>query len=726
MRESVRILWWPLNRAGCLAAATIAGIGCGGEGLEPPTTGTLEIAVITTGTEPDADGYSVSIDGGGELPLGVNGTLEQDDLSPGDHAVLLGGVAGNCTLAGDNPRTVSVTAGRTETITFDIVCAATTGSLTVTSSTTGTSPDADGYTISLDGTDRGVLGASGEATLGAIAPGDHLVGLGGIAGNCQVAGENARTVSINAGATTTAAFVISCATPPAGSGTVHVTTVTTGASPDPDGYTFALDAGGTQTIGANATVSVTSVAPGEHTVTLSGIAANCQVQVTNPAPITLASSATVSVNFTVVCSATPGSLQVNTLTTGENPDPDGYTVTLDNGTAQPIGSTASLSLTDIAAGSHTVALAGMAANCSVSGENPRTITVTAGAPVVVDFTINCMGATTSRIAFISNTFGLGAIFTVNHDGTSLTRLTPEGVSDQSPVWSPDGRKVLFASGPALYTMNADGSNRARIAEGFDYFQYRWSPDGSRIAVVLTRMVGEDVFDDIWVMRSDGTGQVRVAENAMSPSWAPDGRSLVYSSVDLNDLQIHVVNIDGSGDRILSSSYAFQPAWSPDGTRIAFVTLGSKDIWLINPDGTGSVNLTPALTDDDSPVWSPDGSRLAFNTGPDGQPLESDVAVMNGDGSGRANLTNRPGFDYSPDWSPDGTKIVYQGSAQGDSEIYVMNADGSGHSNVSNRPDAGDGSPDWAGQGQLTASRVSKGYLALLRANGLRDIPGRTP
>jgi hypothetical protein len=67
---------------------------------------------------------------------------------------------------------------------------------------------------------------------------------------------------------------------------------------------------------------------------------------------------------------TPGTatLQITTLTTGPEPDPDGYTVQVDARAAQAIGTAASIQITDVSTGNHTVQLAGVAPNCSVSGD----------------------------------------------------------------------------------------------------------------------------------------------------------------------------------------------------------------------------------------------------------------------------------------------------------------------------------------------------------------------
>jgi TolB protein len=277
-------------------------------------------------------------------------------------------------------------------------------------------------------------------------------------------------------------------------------------------------------------------------------------------------------------------------------------------------------------------------------------------------------------------------------------------------------------------MNGDGSGRTKLVDAEQFGDYRWSPDGSRIAYAAARSQGGDVFSDVWIIRPDASGKLRLVVNAESPTWSPDGSQIAYFS-DRADLHIRIVNSDGSGDRRLTPRQlgAFQPAWSPDGARIAFVSLDPNGIRLINPDGSGLVDLTHGLGQEDTPTWSPDGSKIAFNTGPLDESLESDVAVINRDGSGRTNLTNRPGFDLSPDWSPDGSRIVYVRAEDSDNEIFVMNADGTGMKNVSNRPDSFDFMPDWGGPSRtVLAGRRSTTRSALLRIPEIRAPGWRLP
>src|SRR5205814_1073958 len=82
---------------------------------------------------------------------------------------------------------------------------------------------------------------------------------------------------VTAGQTASAAFAIDCPTPPPPTGSLTVSTSTSGGTPDPDGYTVAVTGAASQHIDPNGSATFTGLATGGHTVTLSGIAANCTV-----------------------------------------------------------------------------------------------------------------------------------------------------------------------------------------------------------------------------------------------------------------------------------------------------------------------------------------------------------------------------------------------------------------------------------------------------------------
>lgn len=365
-----------------------------------PTTGTLELTTSTTGIEPDADGYTVQIDAQPAEPIAPSGSLQKTGIEAGDHTILLGGVAANCTVAGANPRNVSVTAGETTPAPFHVICNATSGSLRVASSTTGGAYDPDGYIITLDGSASQQLGVSTEVTLDLITPGVHSIGLSGVTDNCQVQEANPRNVVVAAGSVAVLAFSVRCVDPAPLSGTLRINISTTGPDQDEDGYAVAVDGGADQPIGLTATATLANIAAGDHPVHLSGITANCTLAGANPRTVTVPSGGVVDVSFNVTCVDRPptvGALQVNTATTGAGSDSDGYTVSVDGGVGAHIDINASLPIGELTLGDHSVGLSGISDNCQVSGENPRSVAITSGGASLVTFEIACAEVPTTTV-----------------------------------------------------------------------------------------------------------------------------------------------------------------------------------------------------------------------------------------------------------------------------------------------------------------------------------------
>lgn len=197
---------WVLIAAGLSPA-------CGGTGnLTEPVTGTLEITSSIVGSATDAGGFTLQVDARPAQPIAVGETFRLPDLPPGSHTIEMTGLAPHCSVDGLNPRTVTISPGQTTTVSVSIVCTDAVGSIRVTSTTTGSSLDSDGYTVTVDGVERGPLQLNSEVTYEDLTPGAHAVTLGGLASNCVVDGDNPRGVLVVPGSPVVAAFTVTCAT----------------------------------------------------------------------------------------------------------------------------------------------------------------------------------------------------------------------------------------------------------------------------------------------------------------------------------------------------------------------------------------------------------------------------------------------------------------------------------------------------------------------------------
>lgn len=178
-----------------------------------PTTGAVEVQVTTTGTGTDADGYSVSVDGGTGVPVAVNGTVVIPGIQSGTRSVQLGGVDPACAVQGSNPASVTVVAGDTASASFTVECTTpVTGTIRVTTTTTGESLDEDGYLVDTDG-DTLEIELNDTVAFEGLSPGDYPVTISDVEANCTVADTTTQDVTLAGEDTAEVDFSISCVAP---------------------------------------------------------------------------------------------------------------------------------------------------------------------------------------------------------------------------------------------------------------------------------------------------------------------------------------------------------------------------------------------------------------------------------------------------------------------------------------------------------------------------------
>lgn len=162
-----------------------------------------------------------------------------------------------------------------------------------------------------------------------------------------------------------------------------------------------------------------------------------------------------------------------------------------------------------------------------------------------------------------------------------TRLTTEG-NNIDPVWTPDGRRIVFASDragpPNLFWQSAEGTGSAELllASKNPQFPFSWSPDGKLLAFVEFDPV---TGYDIGVLPIDGVRKpqplLRTRFAEAFPAFSPDGRWIAFSSDESGRFETYVQPYPTTGERWpISTDGGAKPLWSPKGDEL-FYRSGSK-------------------------------------------------------------------------------------------------------------------------------------------------------
>ncbi len=279
----------------------------------------------------------------------------------------------------------------------------------------------------------------------------------------------------------------------------------------------------------------------------------------------------------------------------------------------------------------------------------------------------------------------GDIYTVDPQTGVSTAVVFGPEVDREPHWSRDGTRFAFLrysegnSGPSqVYVAQANGAG-ARVVTPEPLVitgLFGFSPDGSQIGLTAVEP-GAGSLPKIMLVRSDGSGARTlertsfVAAGDSGPSWRPpDGTEILFAD---RKVSLHAVD-PGTGavrtivppsDGLLRET----PRWAPDGSRLAYIEYlesggMTAQIHVVEADGTGDrlLPLPPGAVWQAFRGWSNDGSRLIAIRGYTGAYGEAVAAIVPVDGSG-------PGveIDYSDiaepvccpewEWAPDDSLIL---------------------------------------------------------------------
>ncbi|MFQ5578226.1 MAG: TolB family protein, partial [Anaerolineae bacterium] len=214
-----------------------------------------------------------------------------------------------------------------------------------------------------------------------------------------------------------------------------------------------------------------------------------------------------------------------------------------------------------------------------------------------------------------------SIWVANLDGSDQRFLLDFAAS---PAWSPDGKWIAFfgeegidtqeavAGGTnGIWIMSAEGQQPTRLLPEGTAQSVAWSPDGRLIAFDAARG-----GPDRRIYFIDPVGSPQPFETlGQQPSFSSDGAQVV-AQVCRPRCGLWIQNLDDTAPHQLTTGGSDGlPAWSPDGNKIAFSRNvdDNVDIYVINADGTGLQQLTTAPGIDSVPAWTPDGRQIAFRT-----------------------------------------------------------------------------------------------------------------